>query len=943
MNKACYALAFLAAAPVLAQPVIAPNGIVNAASLSSSVAPGSVATVSGTFPVSAPAVGGMPLPTTLAGLSMQFNGALAAPLFFASGTEATIQIPWGLPWQPTTTLAAAANSQTGAAEAVDLIAFAPGIFTLDGEHGAIQDGAQRIVDASNPATAGITEITIYCTGLGGSPSATELPAVWIGGAPAAVLSAGVVPGLDGIQQVTAVVPLASETGRAVPVTISAGGFTSNQALIAVKAPPAEMDPDLRAAAMLARMTQAEKVQLIHGAGGTPSSGTLLPRGAGGYVPGIPRLGIPALYFADGSVGVANSVGPATALPSSIASAATWDLNQAYRYGKVIGSEMRAYGLNVNLGGNVNLPGREPRCGRIFEMKSEDPILAGKITAAHIRAIQDQHVVGGMKHYALNDQETGRDRLDVRIDERSMRETDLLAFEIAAKGSNVQSVMCSYNLLNGTYACENPHLLNEVLKEDWGFQGFVMSDWWATHSTVNAALAGLDQEQPNPPFFGTMAQYVASGQVPQARLDNMVHRILRAMYQAGLFDYAESLGPIDRETDEAIAQETLEQGAVLLKNEGGQLPLNPSSAQRIAVIGSHADIGVLSGGGSAQVRPTGGAALTEGYPCPPCWSQVIWDPSSPFRAIQAKAPAATVYFDDGTDAARAAALAAFADVSIVFVSQWESEGMDVPSLNFTDVIHTPAVDQDALVAAVAAANPHTIVVMENGGPKVMPWLNSVSAVLEAWYPGQRGGEAIANLLFGAVNPSGKLPLTFPASVADLPRPVIAIPPETGTFQVPYTEGLAVGYKWYDSRGITPLFPFGFGLSYTTFAISNAALVDNLAAFQPNFRVTFDLRNTGPVAGAEVAQVYLSLPPSTSEPPRRLVGWQKVFLKPGALQHVTIEVNPYDVSHPMGYWDTGTGDWQIAQGDYTVYLGTSSAVADLSVIGTLPVTTIGQPPF
>jgi beta-glucosidase len=409
-----------------------------------------------------------------------------------------------------------------------------------------------------------------------------------------------------------------------------------------------------------------------------------------------------------------------------------------------------------------------------------------------------------------------------------------------------------------------------------------------------------------------------------------------MYAAGLFDYPESLGPIDTATDQAIAQEAEEQGAVLLKNAGGQLPLNAATVKSIAIIGSHADIGVLSGGGSAQVTPTGGPILTEGYPCPPCWSQVIWDPSSPMQAIEAMAPNASVQFDPGTNAATAAALAATTQVAIVFVSQWTSEGMDMPSLNFTDAIHTPPIDQDALVAAVAAANPNTIVVMENAGAQVMPWLGSVSAVLEAWFPGQQGGPAIANLLFGAVNPSGKLPITFPASVDQLPRPVIPQPPDATTpFPVNYSEGFNVGYKWYDSQGLTPLFPFGFGLSYTTFAFSNAAVVNNLSSSNPNFQVTFNLTNTGSVAGAEVAQVYVALPASTGEPPKRLVGWLKVSVPAGAEMAATIEVDANDSSHPLSYWDVKSNAWLIAPGVYTVYLGNSSSGASLVAAGTLQV--------
>ncbi len=696
-------------------------------------------------------------------------------------------------------------------------------------------------------------------------------------------------------------------------------------------PPPSASPDVRADYLVAQMTQDEKIQLVHGGAALDWWDYTLPRGGGGWIPGIPRLGIPDLYFADGSVGVGNAVGQATALPSSIASAASWDLTEAAKYGTVIGSELSAYGINVNLGGNVNNTGREPRDGRTFETKGEDPMLAGKITAAHLTAIQNQYVIAGIKHFSFNDQETGRGTADVKIDDRSARESDLLAFEIGAGDSNVQSVMCSYNLVNDTYSCENAYLLNTVLKGNWAFPGFVMSDWDATHSTVNAAINGLDQEQPENIYFGSsLEQAVASGQVPQSRLDNMVHRILRAMFADGLFDHPATIQPINAAADAAIAQEAEEQGAVLLQNTG-VLPLNGATVQSIAVIGSHADIGVLSGGGSAQVTPVGGPALNEGKPSVPGWSSVIWDPSSPLNAITALAPGATVQYIDGTDAAKAATLAGSSQVAIVFVSQWASEGMDLPSLNFTDVIHATPIDQDALVAAVAAVNPNTIVVMENGGPQVMPWLASVSAVLEAWYPGQNGGQAVANILFGNVNPSGKLPMTFPASVNDLPRPVIATPPDSSTpFPVDYTiDGFNVGYKWYATMGYTPLFPFGFGLSYTTFSITNPQLTANTSANSPSFQVSFDLQNTGARAGAEVAQVYLGLPPSTGEA-MRLVGWQKVPLTAGQQQNETIQVNASDSSHPFSYWDVNSQGWLVASGTYTVYLGNSSS--NVTAIGT-----------
>jgi beta-glucosidase len=425
-------------------------------------------------------------------------------------------------------------------------------------------------------------------------------------------------------------------------------------------------------------------------------------------------------------------------------------------------------------------------------------------------------------------------------------------------------------------------------------------------------------------------------MPQSRLDNMVHRILRAMLVTGLLDYPSLPGTLDTANNEAIAQEVEEQGAVLLKNASELLPLDPSTTLKIAVISSHADIAVLSGGGSAQVSPIGGPALDEGHPNPPGWAPVIWDPSSPLNAIKAKAPHATVQYNDGTDTTSAASLAASSNLAIVFLSQWASEGMDVPSLNFTDVIHIAPVNQDALVSAVAAANPHTIVILENGGAQVMPWLANVGAVLEAWYPGQKGGNAIANILFGSVNPSGKLPITFPASVNDLPRPVIpGWSNPTIQFSVDYTiEGFNVGYKWFDAHGIAPLFPFGFGLSYTTFSISNLLLTPNPSS-ESGFQVSFNLKNTGTRAGTEVAQVYLGLPSSTGEFPKRLVGWSKVSLQPGAQRQVIVTVDANDSSHPLSYWNSTTNGWVTANGDYTVYVGSSSASSDLALAGTFHV--------
>ncbi|MGA8891760.1 MAG: glycoside hydrolase family 3 N-terminal domain-containing protein, partial [Anaeromyxobacteraceae bacterium] len=493
-----------------------------------------------------------------------------------------------------------------------------------------------------------------------------------------------------------------------------GGSTST--LPTIPPPPASLSPDERAAILVAAMTQDEKLQLIHGVGTQQNGG---PRGAAGFVPGIPRMGFPDLYLVDGSVGVGNGTGESTALPSAMASAATWDLDLAYRYGVVIGKDMRAHGVNVNLGGNVNLVGREPRNGRAHETKGEDPILAGRINAAHLRGTQDQKVVATLKHLAMNDQETGRDVMNAIIDERAARETDLLAFEIGVKDGGVQAVMPGYNLVQGAWCSENQALLTGVLKQDWAFPGFVVSDWYGTHSRGPAALAGLDMEMPGSMHFGDMKEAVAAGEVPQARVDDMVHRIVRAVLAVGLYDDPVSPGTVDAAANLAVAQAVAEQGTVLLENRG-VLPLPPAVGS-IAVIGPHADVGVLAGGGSADVTPLGGSALVERSAYVGFWFPVRWLPSSPLAAIRAKAPGATVRFHDGSNAAEAAALAASSDVAIVFATQWSTESLDRPTLGLFDLVsRTAPLDQDGLIQAVAAANPHTVVVLEGPGAQTMPW-------------------------------------------------------------------------------------------------------------------------------------------------------------------------------------------------------------------------------
>jgi len=694
---------------------------------------------------------------------------------------------------------------------------------------------------------------------------------------------------------------------------------------------ASLSPDERAALVVKKMTLDEKITLLHGTGmnglGPVSPLAARSNGGAGYVVGVPRLGIPAIQMSDAAYGVRQSGENgrySTALPSDLGGAASWDLDAAFEYGALIGRELRAQGYNMSLGGGVNLA-REPRNGRTFEYMGEDPILAGKMVGQVIKGTQAQHVIGDIKHYALNDQESGRNSVNVNIDQRSMRETDLLAFEIGLQESTAAAVMCSYNRVNGDYACENKYLLTDVLKHDWNFKGFVLSDWGGTHSVAKASAAGLDHEQPAEIFYGgAFKKAVESGKVPMAELDDHVRRILRSMFASGIVDDPPQKGVVDVVGGFEVAQKIAEQSIVLLKNDHGQLPLDGSKIQSIAVIGAHSDVGMISGGGSAQVDPPGGNAIMPPGKGQTHWQEQIWFPTSPLKAIKAKVPRANVQYDPGTDPSSAAALAKSADVAIVFAYQWESEGMDLDSLALPG-------RQEELIAKVAAANPHTIVVLETGSPVTMPWADQVNGILEAWYAGSRGAEALANLIFGDVNPSAKLPITFPKSDADLPHPTIVKPPTKSTtrdgdpdawrkiadglpaFQILYDEGLKVGYKWYDAEKKQVLFPFGYGLSYTTYAYSNLKVTPG-----KNVRVSFTVANTGNRGGAEIAEVYAALPANAGEPPKRLVGWSKVKLNPGESKEVSVEVD----SQFLSVFAVDQNAWHLVPGDYTFLVGGSS---------------------
>ncbi|HMH66181.1 MAG TPA: glycoside hydrolase family 3 C-terminal domain-containing protein [Rhizomicrobium sp.] len=683
------------------------------------------------------------------------------------------------------------------------------------------------------------------------------------------------------------------------------------------------DPDKQAAALVKQMTPDERNLLLHGFFSRPNNINRLPQigapYAAGYTPGIARLGIPQLAESDASLGVAWINGKraknATALPSSLALAASWDVKIAYAGSAAIAQDARASGLNVLLAGGVDLT-REPRNGRNFEYLGEDPLLAGILAGETIQAIQDQHVMSTVKHYALNAQETQQSSIGVDISEAAARESDLLAFEIAIERGNPGAVMCAYNHFNGPFSCGSDFLLNKVLKKDWGYPGFVMSDWGANHATADA-LAGLDRESgeefDSQIFFGAPLQALdGRDSAYTARITDMNQRILRSMIATHLFDDPPKVAAPDIARGEAAARAEAAAGTILLKNNG-ILPLL-KTAKKIAVIGGYANIGVMSGGGSSQVAPQSGPALSIPTTfAADDWQAVILHPGSPVKAIAARAPAARVTFDTGAYPAFAAARAKDADVVIIFAVQWTTEGLDVPDLSLPN-------GQDDLIAAVTAANPHTIVVLETGGPVLMPWLNKTAAVLEAWYPGIKGADAIADILFGDVNPSGKLPITFPASLAQTPHPVLdGLFDYDGRMHVNYdVEGSDVGYRWFDRKGLTPLFPFGFGLSYTSFRYDDLQLRSEGNTIHASFTVT----NTGNRAGRDTPQLYVTARGKTKG--QRLIGWSNVDLAPGASIKVSVDADP----RLLADWSTPRQRWQVPAGRYDVTVNASSAAPLLS---------------
>jgi beta-glucosidase len=772
-----------------------------------------------------------------------------------------------------------------------------------------------------------------------------------------------------------------------------------------------LSPGERANLLLAAMTPAEKLTMLHGGGSC---------GYVGCVPANTRLGIPALRLQDGPQGVGDGATGVTQLPAPVAGAASWDTALMRRYGETLGAEQWGKGTNVVLAPTINII-RDPRWGRAFESLGEDPQLAGQMSAADIQGVQSQGPMAQVKHYAVYNQETRRNTLadNAVVSDRAEREIYLPAFETSIK-QGADSVMCSYSAINGAFGCENGPLQSQILKSELGFDGFITSDWGATHSTVASANNGLDMEMPGADYYGTaLTNAVNAGQVSQATIDDHVRRVLTPMFRRGLFDHAQTgsmAAVVTSAAHTAVARQVAADGSVLLKNTDAVLPV-PATTRSIAVVGAP----MYQGGGSAAVNATNPVSPVQGitsragagiavtyspgttapgitglggkcidvaaantangttiqlYDCNGTNAQT-WTQASDgtLRALgkcmtaQGATDGAKVQLYDcnggagqkwtatngtlvnqglcldatgqssangtpmqlwacsgaanqkwtlptggGHDAAVTAARAA--DLAVVFVNKYESEGSDLTDLNL------PA-DQNQLVTDVAAANPNTVVVVNSGSAVAMPWAGAVRGIIEAWYPGQEFGNALAALLFGDVNPSGKLPVTFPASLADVPaRTTAQWPGQNNTVQ--YSEGVDVGYRWYDRQNITPLFPFGFGLSYTTFRYDNLTVgAPDSAGTVP---VAFDVTNTGTRAGAEVAQVYVGQPATTGEPPKNLRAFAKVSLTAGQTQRVTASLD----ARSFQYYD---GGWKTAAGTHQILVGASSR--DVRLTGTVTV--------
>jgi beta-glucosidase len=694
---------------------------------------------------------------------------------------------------------------------------------------------------------------------------------------------------------------------------------------------ASLSPGTRAQMLLGAMSLSDKIAMTY-----QQYPLDYHYGAAGWIPANPNLCIPDLVFNDAGQGVGDGQTGTTAFPAPIAQAASWDPTLQYAFGAALGQEAWQKGIDVQLAPGMETD-RVPLNGRNWEYGSEDPFLAGKTATAEVRGVQSQHVIVTLKHYIANSQETDRgatgpaDSSD--LDLRTLEEMYAPQYGAAIRQGGAAGTMCSYNRINSVFSCQDSQTLG-ILYKQFGFDGFVVSDWGATHSTVASAKAGLDIEMNIAPgtYYGPALQSaVQSGQVPLATLNTMVLRILRAMFRVGVFDHPPAAQPqassatVSSNAHVDLARRVSEEGTVLLKNEHAILPIT-GHGRTIALIGPAAgQTGAeneYNGQGSGHIPEFGDRTAV-----------------SPQLAITQRAAADgdAVLYADGTSMVDAVAAAKAASLAVVVVGDSESEGLDRSNLTLTGGTCTiggctpQPVDQNALISQVAAANPNTVVVVDTGGPVLMPWLAAVKGVMEAWYPGQEDGNALASLLFGDVAPSGHLTETFPAAEADLPLrsaaqwPGINQPGDSLGPHSLYSERLLIGYRWYDSRGIKPLFPFGFGLTYTSFRFSGLRIRGGRQGAWVSFRLT----NTGRRSGAEVAQVYVGDPRASGEPPRQLKGFRRVSLASGRSTTVSIWLPESSFAH----WATARRPWTVTPGRYRIYVGDSSALTDLPLRGSV----------
>jgi len=661
---------------------------------------------------------------------------------------------------------------------------------------------------------------------------------------------------------------------------------------------------------LARMTLEEKIALVH----ADSKFTTAA---------IPRLGLPRRWLSDGPHGVREDVGPddwkpagrtddfATHMPALIALASTWNTDLGMAYGGVVGREGRQRGKQIMLGPGMNIM-RTPLNGRNFEYLGEDPYLVSRMAVEYIRGAQAQGVASCAKHFIANDQEWKRSTINVEMDERTLREIYLPPFKAAVQEAGVLTVMSAYNKFRGVYCAENSYLINHILKGEWGFRGLVMSDWNGTHSTRGSVLGGLDLEmgtdnRPYADFYlaRPFIEGIRSGQYPVALLDDKARRNLRQMFATSAAD-GRLTGSINTKEHQVIARRVAEEGIVLLKNEAGTLPLDPARIKSVAVIGENAVRLHAAGGGSAGVKAFYEITPLEGI-------------------VRRAGDGANVSFsqgyrergDESDLLARAVAAARQSDVAVIIGGLNHDKFFDAEAADRKD-LKLPY-GQDELIRRVVQANPRTVVVLFGGGPVEMGlWLSQVPAVVEAWYPGMEGGNALARVLFGDVNPSGKLPCTFPHKLEDSPAHALgAYPGTNGT--VRYEEGLLVGYRWFDAKNVEPLFPFGHGLSYTRFHYSGLRLAGGINANDPELTVEFELTNTGPLAGAEVAQIYVQdIEASLPRPPKELKAFRKVSLLPGEKQKISIPLgrSAFTFYHPAKKL------WVAEKGEFRIMVGSSS---------------------